>query len=182
MDKGKKVIGILLIAVSIAALFTWEKWGKAQFLYDEVLVCSRNIAKGTILREDMFQTVKMELAEKDYITPKEKESLLGKEAAAFIHKGVPLFQEYFVQTELAPGGRNGTYVLAVPGEWLYAVPSSLRRGDRAYFFLGSGLVTSAPVTLVNQEKHSVEIVVTDQQARQLSEAAKSGEKLVLAYH
>ena len=173
MDRGKRIIGIVLIAVSIAALVTWEKWGKAQFLYDEVLVCSKNVAKGTILREDMFQTVKMKVSEKDFITPGEKNSLVGKEAAAFIHKGLPLFQEYFIQVEL---------VLTVPEEWLYALPSSLRRGDDAYFFLGSGLVTSAPVRLVDKENHSVEIVVTDKQAQQLSKAAESGEKMILVYH
>ena len=49
-------------------------------------------------------------------------------------------------------------------------------------FLGSGLVTSAPVRLVDKENHSVEIVVTDKQAQQLSKAAESGEKMVLVYH
>ncbi len=182
MDRGKRIIGIVLIAVSIAALVTWEKWGKAQFLYDEVLVCSKNVAKGTILRDDMFQTVKMKVSEKDFITPGEKNSLVGKEAAAFIHKGLPLFQEYFIQVELVSGAKEGKYVLTVPEEWLYALPSSLRRGDDAYFFLGSGLVTSAPVRLVDKENHSVEIVVTDKQAQQLSKAAESGEKMILVYH
>ena len=60
MGKGKKVIGILLILISIAALFTWEKWGKNRFLYEDVLVFTQNIEKGTVITEEMIDTVKMD--------------------------------------------------------------------------------------------------------------------------
>ena len=63
MDRGKKIIGIVLIAASISALIAWEKWGKTQLLYDEVLVCRENISRGTVMREDMFETVKMDVRE-----------------------------------------------------------------------------------------------------------------------
>ncbi len=182
LNKGKRIIGIVLIAVSLAALISWEKWGKQALLYDDVLVCSRNISKGTILRENMFTTVKMELSEKDWLTPAEKDALIGKEAGAFIHKGVPLFQEYFAQTELSTGSAKGKYVLTVPGEWLFAVPEALRRGDRAYFFLGTKFLTDAPVSAVYTERRSLDIVVTRAQAQMLSEAVSGGEKFVLAYH
>ena len=46
MDRGKKIIGIVLIAASISALIAWEKWGKTQLLYDEVLVCREKHIEG----------------------------------------------------------------------------------------------------------------------------------------
>ena len=63
MEKGKKIIGIVLILVSIAALFTWEKWGKNRFLYEDVLAFSQNVEKGTVITEDMISTVKMDIGE-----------------------------------------------------------------------------------------------------------------------
>ena len=49
LDKGKRFIGILLILVSVGALFTWEKWGKNRFLYDEVLILRQSVEKGTVI-------------------------------------------------------------------------------------------------------------------------------------
>ena len=67
MEKGKKIIGIVLILVSIAALFTWEKWGKNRFLYEDVLAFSQNVEKGTVITEDMISTVKMDIGEEDQL-------------------------------------------------------------------------------------------------------------------
>ena len=97
MEKGKKIIGIVLILVSIAALFTW---GKNRFLYEDVLAFSQNVEKGTVITEDMISTVKMDIGEEDQLKSADKKSIIGREAAFFIHKGAPLFREYFVEEGL----------------------------------------------------------------------------------
>ncbi len=182
MDRGKRIIGIFLIAVSIAALAAWEKWGKVQMLYDEVLVCRENVTRGTVMRGDMFETVKMDLTEKDWIPPSEQSKLVGKEAASFIHKGMPLFPQYFEHAELSAGGKEDRFVLTVPEDWLEALPTSVNRGDRAFFFSGSRLLTSAPVSGINREEGSVEVIVTERQAAELSGAAAAPGRLVMVYH
>ena len=76
MEKGKKIIGIVLILVSIAALFTWEKWGKNRFLYEDVLAFSQNVEKGTVITEDMISTVKMDIGEEDQLKSADKKSII----------------------------------------------------------------------------------------------------------
>ena len=182
MDKGKKIIGILLIAVSITALTAWERWGKAQLLYSDVVVCRENLSKGTVIREDMLQTVKMDIREKGFITPEKAKGLIGREAAFFIHKGVPLFNEYFTEAASAAGSERGTYVLSVPATWLDSFPGSLEIGNRAYFYYNGREIASAPVTAVNAEEKTAEVAVREQQVRKLSEIAAEGGKFVIIYN
>ena len=180
MDRGKKIIGIALIAASISALIAWEKWGKTQLLYDEVLVCRENISRGTVMREDMFETVKMDVREEGFLRPEEQKSLIGKEAVSFVHKGMPLFPEYFVREGLS-AGKNGRFILSVPEDWLASMPSSIGRGNRAYFYSGKRLLAEAPVSAFDAENRAIEVVVRKEQAAVLSEAAAAGEKMVVVY-
>lgn len=182
LDRGKRLVGVILMIVSIAALAAWEKWAKEKLLYDQVLVLRENVSRGTVLERDMFETVRMDVKESGWLSPKEAETLEGKEAVSFIHKGMPLFPEYFEQAELSAAAKDGRYVLSVPEDWLESLPASLGRGDRAYFFIGKRLLTSAPVAEVNQETRSIELIVTGEQAAALSEAASGRGKLVVAYH
>ncbi len=181
MDRGKRIIGILLILISVTALFSWEKWGKTRFFGDDVLVCRENVKKGEIIREDMLETVKMDANTEGWISPGEKDYVVGKEAVGFIHKQTPLFPEYFDQSELTAGSSKGKYVMTVPRDWMVCLPVSISRGDNAYFFCGNSFVTRAPVSAVNAEYGSLDIVVTEKQAEQLSGAASSGEKLAVIY-
>lgn len=180
MDRGKKIIGIVLIVVSISALIVWEKWGKTQLLYDEVLVCRENLSRGTVMRADMFETVKMDVREKGFLRPEEQKSLIGKEAVSFVHKGMPLYPEYFVSEGLS-AGKNGRFILSVPEDWLESMPFSIGRGNRAYFYSGKRLLTEAPVSSFDAENREIEIVVRKEQAALLSEAVSAGKKLVVVY-
>ena len=181
MDRGKRIIGILLILISVTALFSWEKWGKNRFFSDDVLVCRENVSKGEMIREDMLETVKMDINTEGWISPEEKDYVIGKEAAGFIHRQMPLFKEYFALSELTAGGSKGKFVMTVPQDWLVCLPVSISRGDNAYFFSGGSLVTKAPVTAVNVEYGSLDIIVTEKQAGRLSAAASAGEKLAVIY-
>lgn len=180
MDRGKRIIGIVLIAASLSALIAWEKWGKTQFLYDEVLVCRENISRGTVMKGDMFEVVQMDIREKGFFRPENRKELIGKEAVSSIHKGMPLFPEYFAGEGLSAGG-NGRFILAVPESWLESVPSSIGRGDLAYFYSGKRFLTEAPVAAADAETGEIEVVVDRRQASVLSEAAAAGEKMVIVY-
>ena len=182
MDRGKKLIGILLILISISALFAWEKWGKQQLIYEDVLVFRENVEKGTIIREHMLTSVKMDLRETGWITPKQKGTVVGKETTCFIHKGMPLFSQYFSETELAVSSDNGRYVLSVPQEWIDSIPSTLTKGNRAYFYCEGRFVTAAAVASFSAESESVEVIVTGRQAERLSALAAEGRSLVIVYN
>lgn len=182
MERGRRIIGILLILVSIGALVTWEKWGKNRFLYDEILVLNRNVEKGTVITEDMLETRHVDVSEKDCIKAEELQTALGREAAFFIHKNVPLFTDYFMQEGLTPDKSRGRYVLTIPSGWLAAVPMFLSKGDQAYFYCGGKLVTSALTSAVDPENGRIDVVVSDKQAAELSSLAVEGQKLVIIYN
>ena len=182
MERGKQIIGMLLILVSIGALVTWEKWGKNRFLYDEVLVLNQNVEKGTVITEAMLEKKHMDVSERDCIKAEELQTAIGREAAFFIHKNVPLFSDYFLPEGLTPDESRGRYILSIPSHWLAAVPRSLSKGDRAYFYCGGRLVTSALTALTDLENGCIEVVVSDKQAAELSSLADAGEKLVIIYN
>lgn len=181
MEKGKKIIGIVLILVSIAALFTWEKWGKNRFLYEDVLAFSQNVEKGTVITEDMISTVKMDIGEEDQLKSADKKSIIGREAAFFIHKGAPLFREYFVEEGLTADEKRDRYILSIPADWLLSAPKTMTRGDRAYFYSDGKFVTSAILSYAEEEGKSYEVVVSASQAETLSKIASRGDEIVITY-
>lgn len=182
MKTGTKIIGILLVIVSIAALFTWEKWGKNQFLYEEVLVLGESAEKGTVITDEMLKKVKMDVSEEDCIKVSDRETVVGREAAFFVHKGAPLFKEYFETEGLTPNAEEGKYILSVPDNWQISLPKTLSKGDKAYFFVNGKFVTSAPVAFTDAESADIEVVVTDKQAAALSKIAARGDGMVIVYN
>lgn len=182
MKYGRKIIGVLLVLVSIAALITWEKWGKNQFLYDELLVLAENTPKGTVITEEMLKEVRMETREDDAIKASEKGKIIGREAAFFLHKGVPLFSQYVEQKGLTAGSSADRYVMAIPEGWRISCPESIAKGDRVYIFVRGKFVTSALVKSASAEEKLLEIIVTDKQAETLSKIAVRGDGLVMVYN
>lgn len=172
----------MLILVSIAALLTWEKWGKNRFLYEEVLVLSQNVEKGTIITEEMVTTQNLDIDEDDHLKKKDQKKIIGREAAFFVHKGTPLFKEYFADPGLSADKEQDRYILSIPADWLLSAPSSIRRGDRAYFYIGGRFVTSALLSFADEEGKKYEIVVSARQAEALSKLAGRGDKLVMTYN
>ena len=179
METSKRVMGMFLIVLSLLGLMVWEKWGKNEFLYDDVLVLRDNIQQGTIINESMLTARQMNIDE-DYLTYEERKEIIGKQAVAFVHQGVPLFEEYFTEPNLSPDESRGAYVLALPQDWILSKPETLSKGDKVFFFYGKRLVTAAFVAEPNVES-SVEVIVDQKQAAALSEIANEGGKLVLVY-
>lgn len=178
MNATKRVIGILLIVISLMGMMAWERWGKSEFLYDEVLVLRKNVEKGTIITEKMLTAKKLNIDE-DYLAYEDRKEIVGKQAAAFVHQGVPLFEEYFEEPKLSADEKRGTFVLALTQECILAKPETLSRGDKVFFFFGKDFVTAAYVSVTDED--GVEVIVDRKQAASLSEIINEGGKLVLAY-
>lgn len=175
------MIGILLILVSIAALYTWERWGKNRLLYDDVLVFSQNVEKGTVITEEMVSTAKMDVSEEDQLKSADKDRIIGREAAFFVHKGAPLFKEYFMEEGLTANQAQDRYVLSIPADWQLSAPKTISRGDRAYFYLNGKFLTSALISFVEEDGKSFEVVVSSRQAEALSKIASRGDEMVVTY-
>lgn len=182
MERGKKVIGILLVILSIIALISWEKWGKSRFLYDEIIVLTESVAKGTVITEKILETRRVEVAEKGCLEKDAVGSLIGKEAVQYIHKGVPLFKPYFDQKGLAVTADNDQYVIALPLGWLISMPVTMNRGNRIYLYANGELVTSALVSYFDPVEKGLEIVVASKQAEIISKTIERGYKFVVTYN
>lgn len=200
MNKGRKIIGITLIILSLVAIFGWEKWGRQMLMYEEILVFNQDIEKNTILTSELLKIELVERKVKGSLTGNDVSGLLGKETVQSIHKGVPLFEDYFESPEMVVNQANGGYIMSIPATWLKSYPQTLRRGDRAYFYYKGKLITSAIVAYAkdgaNQEVTSVdkkrlsgssiislvEIVVNNEQANLLTRIAESGNEFVILYN
>lgn len=179
METSKRVIGVFLIVISLAGLVVWEKWGKDEFFYDDVLVLRDSVERGTVITASMLTARKMNIDE-DYLTYEEREQIIGRQADAFVHEGVPLFVEYFVDPSLSPDERKDKYALALPQEWIVARPETLSRGDKVFFFYGKTCVTAAYVSLVSKDG-AVEVIVSREQAADISGILEEGGRFVLIY-
>ena len=179
MTRGKRILGLLLICFSILGIAGWEQWGKDRFFYDEVLVLRENVRQGTIITSDMLDVKSMDIDEPCFQFS-EKEKIIGMQAAAFVHKGVPLFSAYFREPDLEPDPFKKRYGMSLPPEWITSRPSALSRGDKVFLFFGRRMVTEANVAEVTKDG-AVEIIVGKEQAAAICQITAEGGRLALLY-
>ncbi|MBR3785207.1 MAG: hypothetical protein IKJ77_02230 [Firmicutes bacterium] len=179
MISGKRVFGLFLICISIAGFVFWEQWGKERILYDEILVLRQNVEKGTIITEDMLDVRKLDFDE-PCLSFAEGKELVGMQAAAFIHKGSPLFAAYFQEPDLSPDESKNRYGMCLPTDWITSRPTALSRGDKVFLFFGKRMVTEADVVEVTKDG-AVEIIVGKTQAADICQVTEAGGRLALVY-
>lgn len=177
MIRGKRILGLLLLSVSILGLAGWEQWGKERLLYDQVLVLRENVKKGTVITDTMLDVKNMEMDE-PCLQFSEKEKVIGMEAAAFVHKGVPLFSAYFRDPELTPDQTKNRYGMCLPSDWIASRPTTLSRGDKVFLFFEKRLITEAAVSEVTKNG-DVEIIVGKEQAAAICQVTADGGELAL---
>ena len=95
MDRGRRLFGVLLIALSVLLLISWERWGRSRFVYDDVLVLRENVQKGSVITERMLTTMRMEHAGREVLGPADRKWLIGKASSQFVHSRAPLYRPYF---------------------------------------------------------------------------------------
>ena len=179
LRRGRKAIGIALILISILGMYGWETWGKERLFYDDVLVLKENAERGTVITEEMLTVREMDVDE-PYISFEDRERVVGMQTAGIIHKGVPLFEEYFEEPDLSPNEKQDRYGLCLSEEWIASRPAALARGDKVLVLCGENVVTEAFVSHVETEG-GIELIVSRSQAASLCGIASRGVKLILIY-
>lgn len=130
--KIKGILGVVIIILAIAGIFLWETYGREALTYTEVVVFRQDVQANQTVSLGLLATMKMPSSQLISDVVLHPEEILGKETACYIPKGLQLSKKFFQDEEMATG--NGRYVFAVPTEWLYFYPQTLRRGDRVYFY------------------------------------------------
>ena len=180
LGRGKRWLGLIIIAVSIMALGVWEKWGKNEVMYDEILVLKESVPRGTTVTEDMLIPVKREKDEKDCLTPEDKKNITGLETKFFVHGGVPVFSEYFEEKDCSPSSEKNEYTLAIPSHWIDSAPAAAVKGDMAVLYGGDTYITSARITRTDSENNCFEIIADDEDIRKIMKVINEGNKLIMA--
>lgn len=127
------ISGILLMLVSLAAVYWWEAKGREQFLYSEVVVLNQGVEANTLITSDMLDCININPNNFMEGAIVEKKEAVGKSAIHYIPKYSQLTLEYFIDKNVE-GKKEDKYIFTVPADWIVTFPSSLRRGDRIYFY------------------------------------------------
>ncbi|MBQ6088570.1 MAG: hypothetical protein IJK95_03315 [Firmicutes bacterium] len=199
MEVRRKAIGILMIVLSIGALGIWELWGRENFSYKSILVFREAHEPYTVITEDMLQEIRVERASNKALRPVDKNRIIGMETRQYVPAGQELFAEYFRDTVFKTGFKEDSFVLKVPDVWLVTCPESIKRGDKAFFYLGEELLCEARVihvkdsygqeiTYSGPERYYptnrmslIEVIMNAENIRRLSGLAEKGNRFTIIY-
>ena len=195
----KRIAGILIIVLSIGALGFWELWGRENISYYKIAVLRDSAEPGTEITEDMLRPKKVESANKGAVTWDKAGELIGLETGQYVQGDLELHMEYFREPEFRAGTKYDRYVLMIPDTWLMSYPESIRRGDRAFFYLGEKLICDAlvvhvkdsygqEITYLDLKRYyatgtikTIEIIVSSAQMEKLNRLADKGNRFTLIY-
>ena len=132
--KWKSIAGIILVVLSVAAMYFWETKGRDSFLLMPVLAAAKDIDAGTVVSEEHFTVLRVppETAASAAMMPSAAIHVLGLRATRHIRRNEQVAKEDFgSETAQIPEGKS-VYVL--PQSWIYSRSSSLRAGDNVWIF------------------------------------------------
>ncbi len=195
----KRIAGILMIVLSLGALGFWELWGRENISYNRIVVLKESQEAHTEITKEMLKPKKVESSAKGAILWSESDELIGMETRQFVTGDLELHPEYFGEPELRIGKKYDRYILMIPDTWIMSMPESIRRGDRAFFYLGEKLLCETPVAHVkdsygqeitdsNNNRYypsgtikTVEIIVSSDQMEELDRLANKGNRFTVTY-
>jgi len=125
-------LGIIIMSCSVVLFVWWEKTGRKQYLYNDIIIASTNIESGTVLSQDMLKTIR--ISAKQFIDGaiNDLDEIIGEKAAQFIPKSSQFSSTYFVDESIEL--KEDEYILSIPNDWIITSPDSLRGGDIIYFY------------------------------------------------
>ena len=198
-DLRRKVTGIIMILLSIGALGFWEIWGRENLSYRNILVFKEPHEAYTVITDEMLQEVKVENASPKALKPGDKNRILGMETRQYVPEGQELIIEYFRDPVFRTGLTRDSYILKVPDVWIVSCPESIKRGDKAFFYLGEELLCETRVIHVKDSYGQeitysgldryyptgrmsfIEVLVSAENMRKLSGLAEKGNRFTIIY-
>lgn len=200
INKRSRVLGIILIIASIISMYYWEKWGRDKYLYNEILIYTKDIETCEILDESMLTTARVNYVPPKALKPEDIKSVLGLAAKCHLNKGNFVFATHVEKPDLLFNISDEKYVMTIPREWMKNCPKSIKRGDKVYFYHGEKFITEATVFHVkdssNQEVQvldtdrlnmsanvdSIEVLVEYDQIEILNQEYNKGEEIIVLYN
>ena len=166
---NRRIIGLAMITVTLAALGIWEFWGRENISYRQVIVLREDTKAHTVISEDDIQTKKLESPSGEALTEADAENLIGMETSQYVAADTELRREYFQTSQFAVGQDSGKALMSLPSDWLLSFPQTLRRGDKVNIYNGTVKLMEA-VTAHVKDSGGQEVLSQDSQRMEASSA------------
>lgn len=177
MTRGKRIMGILMILVAIMMLFFWETKGK-DLTKETIPTLKKSVDKGTIITEKMIEYVHSDCKEK-YIRKEDIGEIIGKQTVCPVHKGVPIFSEYFSQAEVEPDRKNGRVIMAITGQMVINSWGPVRPGDSLLIYKGDQLIAEGKAAAVYEEQRKIDMATDETSVANVAKALSEGARLII---
>lgn len=166
---NRRIIGLAMITVTLAAIGLWEFWGRENISYRQVIVLREDTKAHTVISEDDIQTKKLESPSGEALTEADAENLIGMETSQYVAADTELRREYFQTSQFAVGQDSGKALMSLPSDWLLSFPQTLRRGDKVNIYNGTVKLMEA-VTAHVKDSGGQEVLSQDSQRMEASSA------------
>ncbi len=175
--KRRKVLGILIIIIAVGGLAIWEFSLREYALRDEIVVVEEDVQKGDKITAENLKLIGAKVKIKGAMSKEDRNKLIGKRAAQFIHKNAPIFKEYLLNNEETADKQE--MILPIPERAIEARSKHLKKGSLAVVFSNGNLISKYRVWRAAIDEGDVEIIVNNQEAKNLSNIIATGEGLVI---
>jgi hypothetical protein len=166
---NRRIIGLAMITVTLAAIGIWEFWGRENISYRQVIVLREDTKAHTVISEDDIQTKKLESPSGEALTEADAENLIGMETSQYVAADTELRREYFQTSQFAVGQDSGKALMSLSSDWLLSFPQTLRRGDKVSIYNGTVKLMEA-VTAHVKDSGGQEVLSQDSQRMEASSA------------
>ena len=166
---NRRIIGLAMITVTLAAIGIWEFWGRENISYRQVIVLREDTKAHTVISEDDIQTKKLESPSGEALTEADAENLIGMETSQYVAADTELRREYFQTSQFAVGQDSGKALMSLSSDWLLSFPQTLRRGDKVSLYNGTVKLMEA-VTAHVKDSGGQEVLSQDSQRMEASSA------------
>lgn len=134
---NKRIVGFVIIVVTLVSVGIWEFWGRETVAYKNILVLKEDLAAGTLLSENDFELKKVESPPSEALKGEDIKELINMQTAQYVAAGTELRREYFTESKFSIGKDTGKGLMSVSTDWLLSYPQTMRRGDKITFYNGT---------------------------------------------
>lgn len=181
VDRKNSLIGIVIIILGIALLFSWEKWGKYELLYEKIAVLNEDVMPGTIITDKFISSKAYEKRDENQIKYESFKSLIGKVSIQKIYKNTPLYDDFFIDNDMRADETRDRHILSIPDEWIESCSRNLCVRSIANFYFDGSYITKAMVVSSKKDAGGFDIIASGEQIQELSSIAQNGGEFIIAY-
>lgn len=133
-NRLKGIIALAILIISMVFMYLYLTFGQEALLTKSVLVSIVDIEQGTIISHEYFTEKKV--YDDDLISGSigagQLSSIIGLASTQFIPANSQILGRYFEKPGIVVTGDK--FVYKIPNNWIYAVPSSIRRSDEILIY------------------------------------------------